>query len=59
MTVCIMVFLLCMYSFFLGNGTFKGEFENDSIAWYFLAKGLFCSVALYLLMEIVERFNKQ
>ncbi|MBN1492615.1 MAG: hypothetical protein JW938_00560 [Candidatus Omnitrophica bacterium] len=56
--VCIMVFLICMYSFLLGNGSFKGKFENDSIAWYFLAKGLFCSVALYLLMEIIQRLNK-
>ena len=52
--VAIVVFLICLYTFFLGNGTFNGEFENDGISFYFLAKGMFCSLALYLLVKILE-----
>jgi len=52
--VAIMVFLICLYTFFLGNKTFDGEFDNDGISFYFLAKGMFCSLALYLLVRILE-----
>lgn len=45
----VAVFLICFYSFLLGNEVFKGKFSNDSIAWYFLAKGIFCSLTLYIL----------
>lgn len=48
------VMLICVYSFLGGNEVFKGKFTNDFIAWYFLAKGLFCSIALYLLVLIFE-----
>jgi len=50
----VIVFLICVYSFLLGNEVFKGNFRNDAIAWYFLAKGIFCSLALYLLARILE-----
>jgi formate-dependent nitrite reductase membrane component NrfD len=50
----VVVLLLCIYSFLLGNEVFKGSFTNDGIAWYFLAKGIFCSLALYLLVRILE-----
>lgn len=50
----ILVLLICTYTFLLGNGFFQGKFENDGFSWYFLAKGLFCSFALYLLFLIVE-----
>ena len=54
--VAIIVFSLCIYSFLLGNGVFEeGEFENDAISWYILAKGFFCSLALYLLVLILEK----
>lgn len=53
------VLVICIYSFLLGNGVFKGEFANDSIAWYFLAKGIFCSLALYLLVSILEAIHKK
>lgn len=43
------VFLICLYSFLLGNKVFEGRFENEYISWYFLAKGIFCSLALYVL----------
>jgi len=50
----IIVFLICTYAFLLGNGIFEGKFENDAIAWYFLAKGIFCSFALYLWALVLE-----
>lgn len=56
--VSLMVMAICIYSFLGGNKVFEGKFENDYIAWYFLAKGLFCSVALYLLVLIVEKVQK-
>lgn len=54
----LLVFLLCFYSFLGGNKVFAGKFENDYIAWYFLAKGIFCSLALYLLVLILEKLRK-
>ncbi len=50
----IVVFVICIYSFLLGNGVFAGKFENESIAWYILAKGIFCSLTLYLSFKIIE-----
>ena len=55
----IIVFLICVYSFLLGNKVFEGEFENESIPWYFLAKGIFCGLALYLLAIIVEKLTEK
>ncbi|MDD5645109.1 MAG: hypothetical protein PHO00_06655 [bacterium] len=49
------VFLICLYVFLLGNEVFKGNFSNDGFAWYFLAKGIFCSVALCLLYLILDK----
>ncbi len=48
------VLAICIYSFLQGNNVFKGQFDNDAIAFYFLAKGIFCSLALYLLYLVVE-----
>ncbi len=55
----ILVFGICVYSFLLGNKVFEGRFENDGIAWYFLAKGIFCGLSLYLSAEIVEILRKK
>ena len=55
----VVVFTVCFYSFLLGNKVFAGEFANDSIAWYFLAKGIFCSLALYTLVCILEALRKK
>lgn len=57
--VAVIVFLICVYTFLLGNEFFKGGFTNDGISWYFLAKGLFCSVALYLLVLILEQLHSK
>lgn len=50
----IAVFSICFYVFLLGNKVFEGKFENDVFSWYFLAKGIFCSLALVLLIKILE-----
>ncbi len=50
----VIVFFICLYCFLLGNKVFEGEFENDPISWYFLAKGIFCSLSLVLSCKIIE-----
>lgn len=50
----VVVLLMCIYSFLLGNKVFDGKFENEAIAWYILAKGIFCSVALVALARIID-----
>ena len=50
----IVVFCICLYSFMLTNGAFSGRFDNDPIGWYMLAKGIFCSLTLYLLVLLLE-----
>jgi hypothetical protein len=54
----ICVFLICLYCFLLGNKVFERKFENDVISWYFLAKGIFCSLALFLLIKILENMSE-
>jgi hypothetical protein len=46
--------------FLKGNKVFEGKFEDEPLAWYFLAKGIFCSLSLVLLQELLEliRNNK-
>ncbi|HYH00293.1 MAG TPA: LCI fold-containing protein [Terriglobales bacterium] len=53
-TASVIVLAICLYAFLIGNGVFAGRFDNDGVAWYFLAKGIFCSTALYLLLKVVE-----
>ena len=48
------VFVLCVYSFLLGNKVFEGKFENEAISWYILAKGIFCFVALITFSRILD-----
>ncbi len=50
----LVVPLMCVYAFLLGNKVFDGKFENEAIAWYILAKGIFCSVALIALSRILD-----
>jgi len=54
----VLIFLICLYSFLLGNEVFKGKFTNDAVAWYFMAKGIFCSLALYILASLLESVRK-
>ena len=55
LVLAVIVFAICLYCFLQGNKVFEGKFENEVIAWYFLAKGIFCSMALYLLALILEK----
>ena len=50
----VVVLIMCVYSFLLGNKVFDGKFENAAITWYILAKGIFCSVALVALARIID-----
>ena len=50
----LIVFVICIYAFLLGNEVFEGHFKNEAIAWYILAKGIFCSVALVALSRILD-----
>jgi hypothetical protein len=58
----VVVLLMCIYSFLLGNKVFDGKFENEAITWYILAKGIFCGVVLIALARIIdiliERFSR-
>ena len=53
-TAAPVVLLICVYAFLLGNKVFDGKFEIEAIAWYILAKGIFCSVALIALSRILD-----
>ena len=55
----VIVLVICIYSFLGGNEVFEGRFKNDYIAWYFLAKGIFCSLALYLLVRVLETLSRK
>lgn len=50
----LIVLVICVYAFLLGNEVFDGHFKNEAIAWYILAKGIFCSVALLALSRILD-----
>ena len=54
----IVVFSICLYTFLLGNKIFEGKFENEPFSWYFLAKGIFCGLSLYLSYKIIEALKK-
>ena len=54
----IVVFGICVYAFMLGNKVFDGRFENDPVSWYFLAKGIFCGLSLYLSCLVLETLQK-
>jgi len=48
------VLVVCIYAFLLGNKVFEGKFENEAIAWYIFAKGIFCSVSLVASSRILD-----
>lgn len=50
----IVVMAICFYTFLLGNNVFAGKFSNDGMSWYFLAKGIYCSLTMYLLALVLE-----
>jgi cytochrome bd-type quinol oxidase subunit 2 len=50
----VIVLVLCVYAFLLGNKVFEGKFENEPIFWYILAKGVFCFVSLIATARILD-----
>jgi hypothetical protein len=50
----LMIFAICSYVFLKGNKVFEGKFEDDPLAWYFFAKGVFCSLSLILTREVLR-----
>ncbi|MDO9068699.1 MAG: LCI family antimicrobial peptide [Deltaproteobacteria bacterium] len=55
----IVVMAICFYTFLLGNNVFAGKFSNDGMSWYFLAKGIYCSLTMYLLALVLEMLHKK
>jgi hypothetical protein len=45
------VLAICVFTFLDGNKLLEGVYKNDDLAWYFLAKGIFCSLSLCLSCE--------
>jgi len=54
----VVVMAICLYTFLLGNEVFTGKFRNDGMAWYFLAKGIYCSLTMYLLALVLELLHQ-
>ena len=53
--VSLAVFLICLYAAMYEKGQYQeGSFYSGSIPTYFVAKGLFCGLALFLLGTILE-----
>jgi hypothetical protein len=56
-TAAVLVFGICLYVFL--RGTFhEGGFKEDLLCWYFLAKGIFCSVSLIVSLQVVEALTR-
>ena len=55
----LVVLAICAYTFLLGNEVFAGKFRNDGMSWYFLAKGIYCSLTMYLLALVLELLHKK
>ena len=55
----VLGFLICVYAFLLGNKFFENKFENDYVAWYFLAKGIFLLTIIYLLGIIADKITEK
>jgi hypothetical protein len=53
-----LVFAICTYVFLHGNKVFEGKFENELLAWYVFAKGIFCSLSLILTRAVLEAIRE-
>jgi hypothetical protein len=57
----LVVFGICLYAFLSASEVFDGKFKSDPLAWYFLAKGIFCALSLclsYWLLEAVRQLRR-
>lgn len=50
----INVFALCAYACVQGLIDSNGRFQDNGFSWYFLAKGIFCSLSLILSLRILD-----
>ena len=53
------VLAICVYVFLMGNEVFSGQLKNDGLSWSFLAKGIFCSLPLYLSVRLLEVLSEK
>jgi hypothetical protein len=54
--LAVAVLVLCLVAAFLDKGVMKiSEAFQGGISTYFIAKGVFCSAALFLLGKLTER----
>jgi formate-dependent nitrite reductase membrane component NrfD len=54
--ISLLVLIICLYSGTFENGNFDIHLAiNGGIPTYFLAKGLFCCSALFILGKILEK----
>ena len=54
--VSLLILLICLWAAMVEEGNFEpGNVLSESIPTYFLAKGLFCSSALFILGKILEK----
>jgi hypothetical protein len=53
-SAALAIFIICTYLLLKGIKVFEGKFEDNPFAWYFFAKGIFCSVSLVLSREILQ-----
>jgi len=51
--IAVVVLAICVVAATCGDGSYEGLFQGF-IPTYFLAKGIFCSVALFLLGKLLE-----
>ena len=58
-SAAVLVFGICVYTFLLGTKVFEGRFDNDPVPWYFLAKGIFCGLSLYLSYQVLDELRKR
>jgi hypothetical protein len=49
----LIVLGICVYTFLQGTRLLHGEYQDEMLAWYFLAKGIFCSLSLCLSCEVL------
>ena len=53
----VAVLAICVYIFVKGSLR-DGRWHEDLLAWYFLAKGIFCSISLVLSLRVVEILSR-
>jgi hypothetical protein len=59
-TIAVLVLLLCLWAAMNGENGFQPlGMVKGGISTYFVAKGLFCSAALFLMGKILSRMDER